>query len=108
VALLIALTSSAAAASTAELRAGVARADITDRRAARVNDPLYAKALVLNWDATNVMLITIDAVAIGELGPIGNNFLPQVRAELEKQLLPTTITNVVVSGKCSAMYLPLG
>jgi hypothetical protein len=75
-----------ATAHAGELCAGVARADITDRSVARVNDTLYAKALVLRSDATTVALITIDAVAIGELGRIKNDFLPNVRAALEKEL----------------------
>lgn len=85
-ALLLAAAPWVGTARAAGLRAGVARAEITDRRGGRVNDPLYAKALVLDRDGTTVALITIDAVAIGELGRIGNDFLPQVRAELQKQL----------------------
>ena len=38
-------------ARAAQLRAGVAKADITDRDAGPVNDPLYVKALVLKDDA---------------------------------------------------------
>ncbi len=44
-----------------------------------VNDPLYVKALVLKDDATTAVLITVDAVAIGEIGRIGNDFLAKVR-----------------------------
>ena len=67
----------------AEIRAGIAKVDITDR-AAPVNDPSYAKALVLKSGETSVALVTVDAVAIGEIGRIGNSFLPNVRAALEK------------------------
>lgn len=85
-----------AAASAAQLWAGVAKADITDREAGPVNDPLYAKALVLKNDATTVAIITIDAVAIGQIGRIGNDFLPNVRSQLEQQLkIPPT--NVLVN-----------
>jgi len=70
----------------AELRAGVARVDITERALGAVNDPCFAKALVLERDHTTVVLITIDAVAIGEIGRIGNDFLPSVRAQLQKDL----------------------
>jgi hypothetical protein len=74
------------AAKAAELRAGAAKVDITNRQAGPVNDPLYAKALVL-WDgATTVAIVTVDAVAIGEIGYIGNDYLPKVRARLEKEL----------------------
>jgi hypothetical protein len=70
----------------AELRAGVARVEITDRAAGPVNDPLYAKALVMKSDATMLVLITVDAVAIGEIGRIKNDFLANVRAQLQKEL----------------------
>jgi len=55
--------------------------DITDRSAGAVNDPLYAKALVVKSEVTAAVLITIDAVAIGEIGPIGNEFLANVRSQ---------------------------
>lgn len=68
------------------LLAGVAKVDITNRKARPVNDPLYVKALVLKSDTTTAVLITVDAVAIGEIGDIGNDYLPKVRARLEKEL----------------------
>lgn len=74
------------AAEAAQLQAGVAKVDITDRGAAPVNDPLYAKALVLKGDSTTAVIITVDAVAIGEIGRIKNDFLPNVRSRLEKEL----------------------
>ena len=70
----------------AQLLAGVAKVDITDRAAGPVNDPSYVKALVLRDGATTVVLITVDAVAIGEIGRIGNGFLPAVRAALQHEL----------------------
>lgn len=73
-------------ASAGEMRAGVAKADITDREAKPMNDPLYAKALVLKDDATTIVIITIDGVAIGQIGHIRNDFLGNVRAQLEKDL----------------------
>jgi hypothetical protein len=69
-----------------ELRAGVAKVDITDRAAGPANDPLFAKALVLKNDATSLVLITVDAVAIGEIGRIKDDFLANVRAQLQKDL----------------------
>jgi hypothetical protein len=74
------------AATAGGLRAGVAKQDITNREAGPVNDPLYVKALVLKDDATTVAIITVDAVAIGEIGYIGNDYLPKVRARIEKEL----------------------
>src|SRR5262245_33336307 len=52
----------------AGLWAGVAKVDITDRQAGRVDGPLYAKALMLRSAAATTVLITVDAVAIGEIG----------------------------------------
>ena len=75
-----------AAASGDTLLAGVAKVDITDRAAGVPNDPLYAKALVVKNEAATVVLITIDAVAIGEIGRIGNEFLASVRSQLRKEL----------------------
>lgn len=82
----VAGTLSAGAVRAATLRAGVAKVDITDREAGPVNDPLYVKALVLKSDATTAVLITVDAVAIGEIGRIPNDYLPKLRARLEKEL----------------------
>ena len=74
------------AAQAATLRAGAAKVDITNREAGPVNDPLFVKALVLKSDTTTAVLITVDAVAIGEIGHIKNDYLPNVRARLEKEL----------------------
>ncbi len=79
-----------------ELLAGVAKVDVTDREAGPVNDPLYVKALVLKSGETTAVLITVDAVAIGEIGRISNDYLPKVRARLEKELgIPSA--NVLVN-----------
>lgn len=72
--------------SAAEMHAGVAKVDITDATAGLVSSPLYAKALVLRSGPTWAVIITIDAVAIGEIGGIGNDFLPAVRAKLQDEL----------------------
>ncbi len=68
------------------MRAGAAKVDITNRDAGPVNDPLFAKALVLADGDTTLVLVTVDAVAIGEIGGIRNDFLPNVRARLEREL----------------------
>jgi hypothetical protein len=83
-------------ADAAGLSAGVGKADITDRRAGPVNDPLYVKALVLTDGAATVALITVDAVAIGEIGRIGNDYLPTIRTRLKEQL-GIAPTNVLVN-----------
>lgn len=69
-----------------ELRAGAAKIDITHPETVTRNERLYAKALVLSDGETTTVLITVDAVAIGEIGSIKNDFLPNVRAALEREL----------------------
>src|ERR1019366_3074837 len=55
----------AEAAKAGQLLAGVAKVEITNRKAFPINDPLYAKALVLKNGSTTAVIVTIDAVAIG-------------------------------------------
>lgn len=70
----------------AELLAGTATVDITDREAGPTNDPLFAKALVLSSGDTSLVIVTIDAVAIGGIGRIGDDFMPTVRRQLSSEL----------------------
>src|SRR5262245_8004745 len=70
----------------APLRAGAAKVDVTNREAGPVNDPLFVKALVLTDDKTTAVLVTIDAVAIAEIGSIRNEYLGKVRTQLKKDL----------------------
>ena len=67
------------------LEAGTAVVDVTDRTIP-VHDTLHAKALVLKEGDRTVVLLTIDAVALGELGRIKSDFLPQLRTRLSKEL----------------------
>jgi len=79
--------SATVAAAAGSLRAGVAKSDITaDAEGVVVNDPLYAKALVLDDGRTKVAIIAMDAVAIGGIGDIGDAFLPRLRDRIQKEL----------------------
>lgn len=78
----------------AEMLAGVAKVDITDRTVP-VNDPCFAKALVLKNDGTTAVVITLDAVAVGGIGRIGNGFMATVRGGLRE--LGIAPENVVVN-----------
>ena len=80
----------------APLTAGVAKVDVTDREAGPVNDPLHVRALVLKSGETMAVLITVDAVAIGEIGPIKNDYLPTVRQRLQQEL-GISPTNVFIN-----------
>ena len=80
--------------STHCLRAGVARADITtdDKRDA-VNDPLHAKALVIDDGAVQTVIISMDTtanggrrVSAGMLNDVGEDFLPDLRGRIEREL----------------------
>ena len=73
-------------AATAQIQAGVARLDITNTEAKPVNDPLYVKALVIRDATATVVIITVDAVAICEIGSIRNDFLANVRSQLRQDL----------------------
>ncbi|MEW4527374.1 hypothetical protein [Maioricimonas sp. JC845] len=80
------LTAGPAEARGATLMAGAAKVDITNRDAGPVNDPLYARALVIRSGETTAVLVAVDAVAIGEIGYITNEYLPTVRATLNDEL----------------------
>lgn len=69
-----------------DLRAGVAKVEITNKKSLPFSDPLFVKALVLKRGATTAVLVTLDAVAVGEIGHIPNDYLGKVRARLEKEL----------------------
>ena len=82
------------------LLAGVAKVEITSKKALPANDPLYAKALVLKSDSATAVLVTLDAVAVGEIGYVGNDYLGKVRARLEKELKIAPESVVVNASHC--------
>ncbi|MCC6508215.1 MAG: hypothetical protein IT423_03855 [Pirellulaceae bacterium] len=84
----------------AGLKAGAARRDVTDRQSGPVNDPLFVKALVIQSDDAQLVLITVDAVAIGEIGPIPNSYLPKVRERLERELKIAPANVLVNASHC--------
>lgn len=87
-------------ADAGRLMAGVARVDITNLNVLPVNDRLYAKALVLKSGAATAVIVTVDAVAIGEIGPIGNDYLGKVRTRLQKELAIDPAHVVVNASHC--------
>src|SRR5262245_45947493 len=92
----------ARAAQAGPLLAGVAKVEITNKNVIPVNDPLYVKALVLKNGATTAVLVTVDAVAIGEIGYIGNDYLGKVRARLQKELGIAPESVMVNASHCHA------
>src|SRR5262245_22114944 len=83
-----------------QLLAGVARVDITNRNVIPVNDPLYVKALVLKNDQTTAVIVTLDAVAVGEIGYIRNDYLGKVRARLQQDLKLAPENMIVNASHC--------
>lgn len=82
-------------AHAAQLEAGAAKVDITHPKAP-ADDPLYVKAFVIKSGDTTAAIVTVDAVAIGEIGSIGNDYLGKVRSRVEQDLkIPPT--NVMVN-----------
>jgi hypothetical protein len=82
------------------IRAGVAKVEITNKQVLPLNDPLYVKALVIRSDAATAVLITLDAVAVGEIGPVGNDYLGKVRAQLERELQIPPAAVIVNASHC--------
>ena len=58
---LVATTALAGAAHAGQLSAGAGKVDITNRDAGPVNDPLYAKALVIKDGGTALVIVTVGA-----------------------------------------------
>lgn len=83
-----------------QLRAGVAKVEITNKKVLPLNDPLYVKALVIKSDTATVVLVTLDAVAVGEIGSIGNDYLGKVRARLQSSLKIAPESVVVNASHC--------
>ena len=61
-------------------------------------DPLYVKRVLAVKDGdTTAVLVTVDAVAIGEIGHIGNDYLGKVRARGSRRNSASSPTNVLVN-----------
>ena len=104
-ALLVCLLSPAAVAETG-LWAGAAKVDITHPTAKPINDPLFAKALVLRSHDVTVTIVTVDAVAIGEIGSITNEYLGNVRAALKEQLGLKPKNIIINASHCHGVVSP--
>jgi hypothetical protein len=90
----------------APLECGTAKVEITDRRAGPVNDPAFAKALILRRERTTTVLVTLDAVAIGKIGRVPENFLRELREKLRADfnIEPTNV--LVTASHCHAVVKP--
>ena len=101
------------------IMAGVAKIDITHTQTERIDDPLYAnidasnvndrlyvKALVLKQRDNMLVLITVDAVAIAEIGTIRDRYLEQVRKELEGSLNIEPDSVIINASHCHGIVCP--
>lgn len=93
-------STAASSAASPGLIAGTGRVDITDYKAGLVNDPSYAKALVLTQESQHLVLITLDAVAVEEIGRLGGGFMNQVRQTLQAELGIDPASVVVNASHC--------
>jgi hypothetical protein len=70
-----------------QLKAGVAKSNITVTGPGHIiHDSLYVKALVLDDGLTRIAIISIDAIAIGGIGSIDNDFINKVRSQIQRDL----------------------
>jgi len=88
------------------LLAGCAKVVITDEKAGLANDPLYAKALVLKSGSTTAVLVTVDAVAIAEIGSIQNSYLETIRSQLTDELDIDPAHVIVNASHCHGRVCP--
>lgn len=88
------------AVSAAPLKAGAAKVDITHPDTRPLNERLWARALVLTDETTTAVLVTVDAVAIEEIGSITKEYLPTVRSRLEQELKIPPANVVINASHC--------
>lgn len=93
-------------ANAAGLSAGVAKVDITDKEAGPVNDPLYVKALVLKDSTAAMAMITVDAVALAEIGRISNDYVATVRSQIEMQFGIKPANILISASHCHGAVCP--
>jgi hypothetical protein len=93
-------------ARAAELSAGAAKVDITNAEAGPVNGRLFVRALVLDDGKTRFALIALDVVSIGEIGYVSNEYLPTVRAALEKELAIPPANVLANASHCHGIPCP--
>ncbi len=86
-----------------QLWAGVGKVDIASTEAGPIESPPYVKALIVKNETTTAAIVTVDAVAIGEIGYIGNDYLGVVRDQLEKEfrIKPTNV--LINASHCHAV-----
>lgn len=87
------------------LLAGVAKVEITHPEHDAGDNPPFVKALVISDEAsgTSAVLVTVDAVAIAEIGSIRDPYLSNVRSELQADLGIDPRSVIVNASHCHAL-----
>ncbi len=86
-----------------QLTAGAAKIDISNYEAGPVSGPMHARALVIRSGDTTAVIVSVDAVAIGEIGPIKNDYLGNVRARIQKELGIDPANLIVNASHCHGL-----
>lgn len=94
---------SASSAFSDELLAGAGRVDITRPGADAGSNPPLVKALVLSRGETNAVIITLDAVAVAEIGSIRDPYLAEVRTALTESFGIGPESVLVNASHCHAL-----
>lgn len=89
-----------------KLYAGVSRVDITTLES-KVNDPLYAKALVLKTNEKTIALVSLDYVSLGGgISEISDSFFGELRTRVLNQGLDCLVCGVTHTHTNFPMSLP--
>ena len=83
-----------------DLMAGVGKVDITREGADAGENPLWVKAVAISRGETHAIIISVDAVAIAEIGSIKDPYLKNVRSAVQKSLGISPESIVVNASHC--------
>lgn len=86
-----------------ELLAGVGKVEITRPGEDAGTNPPMVKALVLSRGATEAVIITLDAVAVAEIGSIRDPYLAEVRAALSESFGIAPESVLINASHCHAL-----
>ncbi len=99
----LALSLAAASVQSEDLLAGVGKVDITRPGEDAGDNPPWVKALVLSKGETHSVIVTVDAVAIAEIGSIRDPYLANVRETLQAKLGVRPASVLVNASHCHAI-----
>ena len=99
----LALSLIAVSVRSEDLLAGVGKVDITRPGEDAGDNPPWVKALVLSKGDIHSVIVTVDAVAIAEIGSIRDPYLANVRKTLQEKLGVQPASVVVNASHCHAI-----